>query len=204
MYNTYTGGCNILNLQVSRHKTIDVKSNNSKSWDYTNPILPINESRLGNGNSDMGQMMGGSQSSGNGLGGQSSQNQLNKNNMIADHPLLPMPMNMAAAAAAAAAAAGHHFGSNSPFMSQQGQQNAGTPGSSQNPYGNPAAVAAAAAAAVAAQSVTGYSLQSMDTRSAVVQVSNFPDQVRFFHLKIIYCFHIVTVNNYIYYIHKYL
>lgn len=44
----------------------------------------------------------------------------------------------------------------------------------QSPY-NPAAVAAAAAAA--AQSVTGYPMQSMDTRSAVVQVSNFPDQV---------------------------
>ena len=41
MYNTYAGGCNILNLQVSHHKSLDVKSNNNKSWDYTNPLLPM-------------------------------------------------------------------------------------------------------------------------------------------------------------------
>ena len=52
-------------------------------------------------------------------------------------------------------------------LSQQAQQQ------QQSPY-NPATVAAAAAAAAAA----GYPMQSMDTRSAVVQVSNFPDQVR--------------------------
>lgn len=174
MYNTYTGGCNILNLQLSRHKSIEVKSNNSKSWDYTNPILPINEQRMGNnGNSDMGgmnNMIGGNA----GQMGQ-NQNQLNKNNMIADHPLLPMPINMAAAAAAAAASAMNPFNNNSPFISQQNQHNqSGTSGSSQNPYSS-AAVAAAAAAAVAANA-TGYSIQ-MDTRSAVVQVSNFPDQI---------------------------
>lgn len=39
MYNTYTGGCNILNLQISQHKSIEVKYNNSKTWDYTNPLL---------------------------------------------------------------------------------------------------------------------------------------------------------------------
>ena len=174
MYNTYNGGCNILNLQVSRHKTIDVKSNNTKMWDYTNPLLPVGDNqRMGNSNSDMGMnnmMVGGMNQ---------NQNQMNKNNMMPDHPLLPMPMNMAAAAAAAAAAAGHHFNSSSPFMQQQQhnqhhQQMQNSNPANSNPY---TAAAAAAAAAVAAQSVTGYPMQTMDGRSAVVQVSNFPDQV---------------------------
>jgi hypothetical protein len=39
MFNTYTGGCNTLNLQVSPHKALEIKFNNSKSWDYTNPLL---------------------------------------------------------------------------------------------------------------------------------------------------------------------
>jgi hypothetical protein len=174
MYNTYNGGCNILNLQVSRHKTIDVKSNNTKMWDYTNPLLPVGDNqRMGNSNSDMGMNMM--------VGGMNqNQNNMNKNNMMPDHPLLPMPMNMAAAAAAAAAA-GHQFNSTSPFMQQHSQHhqqmshsNQGLPGANSNPY---TAAAAAAAAAVAAQSVTGYPMQTMDGRSAVVQVSNFADQV---------------------------
>ena len=96
MYNTYSGGCNILQLQISRHKTIDVKSNNTKSWDYTNPLLPMVE-RMANGgnpNEAAGQM--------------SMQNaaavaaaKLQQSQMSDHHPLLPMPMNMAAAAAAA-------------------------------------------------------------------------------------------------------
>lgn len=183
MYNTYAGGCNVLSLQLSRHKTIDVKSNTNKSWDYTNPLLPVVESRMGNGNNDghgngHHNMMGGP----GGVMGQNSN--MNKNNMMADHPLLPMPMNMAAAtaaamAAAAVAASGHHFNnSQSPFMSNHHQphhnqhQNPSVQngqGNSNNPY------AAAAAAAVAAQS--GYPMPPMDGRSAVVQVSNFPDQV---------------------------
>jgi len=100
MYNTYTGGCNILNLQVSRHKTIEVKMNNSKSWDYTNPLLPIVESRQANHMNNDSMMQ--------------SQTKI-------EHPLLPMPMNMAAAAAAAAAAAGHPFNSSSPYMPQNNQ-----------------------------------------------------------------------------------
>lgn len=59
-------------------------------------------------------------------------------------------------------------------MAGMGQQGQPPTGQQSSPY-NPAAVAAAAA--VAAQSVTGYPMQSMDGRSAVVQVSNFPDQV---------------------------
>lgn len=184
MYNTYAGGCNVLSLQISRHKTIDVKSNTNKSWDYTNPLLPVVEQRMGNGNNDghgnahhnmMGQNMG-------------QNSNMNKNNMMSEHPLLPMPMNMAAAtmtaamAAAAAAASGHHFNnSQSPFMSghshhqphhgQHQHQNPavqnGQGNSNNNPY---------AAAAVAAQS--GYPpMPPMDGRSAVVQVSNFPDQI---------------------------
>ena len=168
MYNTYTGGCNILNLQLSRHKTIEVKSNNNKSWDYTNPLLPVGEPRLANGQSDNNQNMM-SNSSGN----------MGNKNIIADHPLLPIPMNIAAAAAAAAAAAqhGHHFNpaGNNPYMthnphqshqnslgSQQGHQQGGGHYSSNN---------------ISAQSVTGYPIQQMDNRPAVVQVSNFPDQV---------------------------
>jgi len=175
MYNTYTGGCNILNLQISRHKTIDVKSNNLKSWDHTNPILPVIEPRTSNSSGDMSMALGPGGSMNQGPGGN-----MGKNNMGVDHPLLPMPMNMAAAAAAAAA--GHHFNSNSsPFLHNphhQSHQGGSQHGSAQGPY-NPAAAAAAAAAAVAAQSVTGYPIQTLDSRPAVVQVSNFPDQVRF-------------------------
>ena len=50
MYNTYAGGCNILNLQISHHKSLDVKSNNNKSWDYTNPLLPMG-GNIGGGSS---------------------------------------------------------------------------------------------------------------------------------------------------------
>ena len=97
MYNTYTGGCNILNLQVSRHKSIEVKANNNKSWDYTNPLLSAGEPHRLNPAAH-GDMLG-------------QPNMAATKNLISDHPLLPMPMNMAAAAAAAAAAAqhGHHF-----------------------------------------------------------------------------------------------
>lgn len=159
MYNTYTGGCNILNLQVSRHKSIEVKANNNKSWDYTNPILTAGEpNRLNQNQNDMLNQSG---------------NMGNKN-LISDHPLLPMPMNMAAAAAAAAAAAqhGHHFnpqGNNmylthNPHQSQQNNQQQ-TGGHFQNSN------------SISAQSVTGYPMQTLDNRPAVVQVSNFPDQV---------------------------
>ena len=81
MYNTYTGGCNILNLQTSRHKTIEVKSNNLKSWDHTNPLLPVIEPRSNNIPGDMNIGLG-------------SMSQGGKNSIV-DHPLLPMPMNMA-------------------------------------------------------------------------------------------------------------
>jgi hnRNP-L/PTB/hephaestus splicing factor len=65
---------------------------------------------------------------------------------------------------------------------QSGGHQGGMVGQPQNSVGqggqyNPAAAAAAAAAAVAAQSVTGYSIQTMDTRPAVVQVANFPEQI---------------------------
>ena len=53
MYNTYTGGCNILNLQISTLKTIDVKFNNSKSWDYTNPLLLMIERNEGSAKNNM-------------------------------------------------------------------------------------------------------------------------------------------------------
>lgn len=162
MYNTYTGGCNVLNLQISRHKSIEVKSNTNKSWDYTNPLLPVVEAR--NGENGGGGMMG---------GGMMGANQ-NKSNMIADHPLLPMPMNMAAAAMAAAA--GHHFNnSSSPFMTNPHQPHQSSSNLNGQPGPNSYNPAVAAAAAVAAQS--GFPMQQMDNRSAVVQVSNFPDQV---------------------------
>jgi len=196
MYNTYTGGCNILNLQISRHKQIEVKSNNIKSWDHTNPLLPVIEPRsnnLNNNNNNNNNInsnnMNNNQSNEMNMNLAGSINPMSggKNSMNVDHPLLPMPMNMAAAAAAAAAAAGHHFNANnSPFLhshpSQQQQQQQqqhhhphqqGGPqhglGSSQGgPYSQ---------AAAAAQSVTGYPIQTLDSRPAVVQVSNFADQV---------------------------
>jgi len=140
MYNTYTGGCNILNLQISRHKSIEVKANNNKSWDYTNPILTVGDSnRMNQNQNDM-------------------LNQSNNKNLISDHPLLPMPMNMAAAAAAAAAAAqhGHHFNpqtnnmylTHNPHQNQhnQNQQQSGGPFQNSNN--------------ISAQSVAGYPLQS--------------------------------------------
>lgn len=158
MYNTYTGGCNNLNLQISRNKTIEVKVNNSKSWDYTNPLLPIQmESRISNGPFEMHH----------------------QNKTQIDHSLLPMHgMNMAAAAAVAAASA-HPNGFNNPgHFAQHGPQHQRMhhqipqmPGPNQSTY-NQAAAAAAAAAAVAAQSVPGLS-----PGSTVVQISNFPDQV---------------------------
>jgi len=146
MYNTYTGGCNILNLQISRHKSIEVKANNNKSWDYTNPILTVGEpNRMNQNQNDM-------------------LNQSNNKNLISDHPLLPMPMNMAAAAAAAAAAAqhGHHFNPQSsnmylthnPHQGQQNQQQSGGPFQNSNN--------------ISAQSVSGYPMQTMDNRPAVV------------------------------------
>ncbi len=158
MYNTYTGGCNILNLQISRHKSIEVKANNNKSWDYTNPILTVGEPNRMNQN----------------------QNEIKlERNLISDHPLLPMPMNMAAAAAAAAAAAqhGHHFNpqSNNMYLTHnphQGQQNQQQ--QSGGPFQN--------SNNISAQSVSGYQMQTMDNRPAVVQVSNFPDQVILFYL----------------------
>jgi hypothetical protein len=113
--------------------------------------------------------------------------------MIADHPLLPMPMNMAAAAAAVAAAAAanshnpFHNTAGSPFLAsqqsagmhhqsmqqhqQQQQQGQGHQQQGHHHY-SPAVQAAVA------QSVTGYPIQSMDTRPAVVQVANFPEQVK--------------------------
>jgi hypothetical protein len=177
MYNTYTGGCNILNLQMSRHKTIEVKSNNTKTWDYTNPILPMVEPRVSNGTADgVNSIMASNMSQANSLG---------KNTMIGDHPLLPMPMSMAAAAVAAATGHPAFGNSTSPFLQQHQHaslsQNANVPGGGpgQAQY-NPAV--AAAAAALAAQSVTGYPMQTLDNRSAVVQVSNFPDQVNCLNL----------------------
>ena len=172
MYNSYTGPCNILNLTISRNKKLDVVANNSKTWDYTNPLLPLVENPMGNGHHHphhpMNQMQG----------GKGPQQQ---GGMMGDHPLLPMPMNIAAAAAVAAAVAGgqHPFNPASPFM-QGGPQQPGSYGQGpmhhqgghgqQNqppvPYNQ-----------VAPQSVTGYPMQSMDTRPAVVQVANFPEQV---------------------------
>lgn len=159
MYNTYTGGCNILNLQISRHKSIEVKANNNKSWDYTNPILTAGEpNRLNQNQNDMLNQSG---------------NMGNKN-LISDHPLLPMPMNMAAAAAAAAAAAqhGHHFNpqGNNMYLTHnphQNQQNNQQQTGGHFPNSN----------SISAQSVTGYPMQTLDNRPAVVQVSNFPDQI---------------------------
>jgi hypothetical protein len=53
MYNTYGGGCNILNLQISQHKAIEVKFNNSKTWDYTNPLLLMIEKNDGSAKNSM-------------------------------------------------------------------------------------------------------------------------------------------------------
>lgn len=162
MYNTYTGGCNILNLQISRHKSIEVKANNNKSWDYTNPILTSGEiNRMNQNQNDMLNQSG---------------NMGNHKNLISDHPLLPMPMNMAAAAAAAAAAAqhGHHFNpqTNNMYLTHnpnQLNQNSVNQQQSGGHFQN--------SNNISAQSVTGYPIQTMDNRPAVVQVSNFPDQI---------------------------
>lgn len=159
MYNTYTGGCNILSLQVSRHKSIEVKSNNNKSWDYTNPILTVGEPNRMDRNNDM-------------LG--HSGNMGNHKNLISDHPLLPMPMNMAAAAAAAATAAqhGHHFNpqNQNPYLTHNPHQNQHNQNNQQQGHFQ-------SSNNISAQSVTGYPIQTMDNRPAVVQVSNFPDQI---------------------------
>jgi hypothetical protein len=181
MYNSYAGPCNILNLNVSRHKKLDVMANNSKTWDYTNPLLPMVENHTQNGNQSSygnphhhGHHMQGHHGKG-GAGGMMGG--------APDHPLLPMPMNIAAAAAvaAAAAAAGSHpFNPASPFMpnpqqaggghggygqQMQGGGPQGGAGQNQPPVGNPYNQVA--------QSVPGYPMQSM----AVVQVANFPEQV---------------------------
>ena len=127
MYNTYTGGCNILNLQISQHKSIEVKFNNSKTWDYTNPLLLMIEKNEGP----------------------------NKNNMIAEHPLLPMPMNVATTS----------MNNLQQQQTQQSSMNNGVSNQGQNSmqYNTP--------------SGSAYSMQLMDGRSCVVQVSNFPEQV---------------------------
>jgi hnRNP-L/PTB/hephaestus splicing factor len=138
----------------------------------------------------------------------------------ADHPLLPMPMNMTnpggqpnlSGANGPHLAGFNNFNNTNQYLAQQHQhqhqqqqhqqqqqqhhhpqqqqhqhhiqQHHGLGGFNMGPgmhhgvNSNPyTAAAAAAAAAVAAQSVTGYPIQSMDARSAVVQVSNFPDQI---------------------------
>jgi polypyrimidine tract-binding protein 1 len=150
MYNTYTGGCNILNLQLSRHKSIEVKANNNRSWDYTNPILTVGEPNRMN------------------------QNQNDNKNLISDHPLLPMPMNMAAAAAAAAAQHVHHYNpqSNNMYLTHNQQHQAQQNQNQLQPGGH-----FQNSNSISAQSVTGYPIQTMDNRPAVVQVSNFPDQI---------------------------
>lgn len=163
MYNTYTGGCNILSLQISRHKSIEVKSNNNKSWDYTNPILTVGEpNRMDRSNDMLGH----------------SGNMATHKNLISDHPLLPMPMNMAAAAAAAATAAqhGHHFNpqSQNPYLTHNPHQ-------SQHNQNNQQQGHFQSSNNISGQSVNGYSIQTMqDNRPAVVQVSNFPDQVKIY------------------------
>lgn len=221
MYNSYGGPCNILNLTLSRHRKLDVVANNSKTWDYTNPLLPLAEPQqlIANGN---GMMNNGQQqqqamlaSVGGGKVGSS------------DHPLLPMPMNMAAAALAAAAAAtgqfgmgpspgagaggppgsganpfqphhhqgmppgppGHHHhhhhgpqGQSMHQMHQHHHHQMQTPGGMHGPPPTQQQLAShpysQVAQQVAAQSVTGYPIQAMgDTRPAVVQVANFPEQI---------------------------
>ena len=43
MFSTYTGGCNTLNLQLAPNKPLEIRYNNSKGWDYTNPLLLLLE-----------------------------------------------------------------------------------------------------------------------------------------------------------------
>lgn len=165
MYNTYTGGCNILNLQVSLHKSIEVKANNNKSWDYTNPILTVGEpNRFNQAQNEFNNQSG---------------NMGHNKNLISDHPLLPMPMNMAAAAAAAAAAAqhGHQFNpqSNNMYLTHNPHQNQMNQNSHNQQQSGPGHFQNNSN--ISAQSVTGYPIQTMDNRPAVVQVSNFPDQI---------------------------
>ena len=103
-------------------------------------------------------------------------------NLISDHPLLPMPMNMAAAAAAAAAAAqhGHQFNpqSNNMYLTHNPHQNQMNQNSHNQQQSGPGHFQNNSN--ISAQSVTGYPIQTMDNRPAVVQVSNFPDQVILF------------------------
>jgi hypothetical protein len=179
MYNTYTGGCNILNLQLSRHKSIDVKINNSKTWDYTNPLLPNSDILQQQQHHQQHQHQRGNNSGfDNNMSMDRSSNQ--KNNMIAEHPLLPIPMNMP-----------FQNTSNSPFMGQQQQSqhhqqqqlqqmmNNSSLSSQQQQQamlgGGPNGNSFMNSNVVAAQS--GYPMQGMDSRPAVLQVSNFPDQV---------------------------
>ena len=183
MYNSYSGPCNILNLLISRHKKIDVLANNSKTWDYTNPLLPLIEPQ------QMQQLNGGANGLNNNQGHTNNMMSKAGNGGIGDHPLLPMPMNMAAAAAAVAAAAAaansHHSFSTaagSPFMAGGGQQqhavHQGHQGQQmQGGHQHNQHHQHAFSQNMAAQSVSGYPMQSMDTRPAVVQVANFPEQV---------------------------
>ena len=226
MYNAYAGGCNILNLQVSHHKCIDVKTNNNKSWDFTNPLLPISESAPAGGaissssqqqqqqhhhhhrldagyqsmsSNDISLMSGGAGQ------GQNLQQQLVGKTGV-DHPLLPMPMAMNSATPNTshlnqATAAFNTFSNQFLQQQQQQQQHHHHPHQQQQQHHHlmqqhqqqqqqlhgfsmgPGAMHAHLGpngipyTAQAAQSVTGYPIQSMDARSAVVQVSNFPDQV---------------------------
>jgi len=134
MFNTYTGGCNTLNLQISPHKALEIKFNNSKSWDYTNPLLLMIE----------------------------RPDNAPKNSMIAEHPLLPVPMNMGGTSGMPA------------YMNNQGPSGSIAPISGQNAAG---ASSMQYGAVQGTQNVAGYQMQPMDTRSCVVQVSNFPDQI---------------------------
>lgn len=131
MYNIHSVGCNILNLQLSPHKTLDVKYNNSKSWDYTNPLLLMIDAM-----------------------------QLTRT----ENPLLPVPMHQQMT----------HMSHTPSTQSLPMLPNSGSFNTMPNNT---------------TSSVTGYTIQSLDSRSCVVQVCNFPEQV-IFHLNTYFYFYL--------------
>ena len=133
--------------------------NGIQSWDYTTPLLNSDAQVSGNPLSTDGVPTGGGNAYGsNSYGG--GQQQLKM-----EHPLLPMPGIIS-----------NNNGVNhynpvavNPYMRYPG---ASMPHQIGGPYGN-----GNLASAQSMANMSGYPMQAMDMRPAVVQVSHFPDQV---------------------------